>query len=654
MKKLFALLLGLTLVLTLAACPDDDPEITDPDDPDFTDPAARDTLYVGTPEFSGEFISWGTASSYDIAIRDLIVGGGVVATDQAGQFLVNENIVENVAEVEEIMAAESEADLDDAQYASDVFDADGNKTYTWEIRDDMLFSDGEPITAHDYAFGIKMQAAYSIGQAGHTSRTGGDDLVGFDAFFDGETTDFEGIEVIDDYTFTLTIDADNLPYFYELAMVAASPQPMHIYTNNGEYDFLTADEHDELGDDDMHIGEWIAQFISEPPVSSGPYVMDHYRRDQFVRLKLNENYVGDFRGHKAEIETVVVRIVPSATDIEHLLKEEIHVLTGLVEGDKINRGLDADNLQGHYFDRIGFGGLFFHTDFGPMLDHNVRQALAHLVDREQFVETFLEGYGTLIDAPFGIGQWMYQQSDRIPDELISFSPDTQEAYDLLDDAGWGYDEDDDPWEEGAGYRYNADGDRLRLGWLGTESEFSDVLAVYMNDAFSEAGIDFSARQASFDVLLDNYYFAYELEEEDRDYHMFNLATGYTPLYDPYYTYHSDGLGTTRNTNQFADKADEPMADFSEQVGHGFSWDPTVDDGMTVDELTEAMRNLPAAEDEQFLEYWEALMLRLNRLLPVLPLYSNQYYQFAVNDLENFELTGFWDWQHAIVDFRFAD
>jgi len=657
MKKFLVLLLSLTLIVGIAACdteepdPDNgDPDNGDPDngDPDNGDPDEVDQsgpLYVGTPEFSGEFIAWGTSSAYDVAIRELIVGSGIIATTKDGEFIVNENIVENVDEVQATMQEEVEEGED--------------KTYTFEIREDLEFSDGEPITAEDYAFGIKMQAAYSIAQGGHASPVGGDDLVGYEAFREGESSEFEGVNVVDDYTLELTIDGENLPYFYELAMVSASPQPKHIYTNDGEFDFLTADEHEALEEDEMHIGEWIAQYISEPPVSSGPYVLDHYEPDQFVRLYLNENYAGDYRGHTPVIENVVVRVVPSATDIEHLLNEEIDILTGLVEGDKINRALDADHVQGIYYDRIGFGGLYFHTDLGPMEDHRVRQAIGYMVNREEFVEVFLEGYGTLIDAPLGIGQWMYQESDLIPDALTTYYPDMDKVHELLDEAGWHYDEDNtdregenEYWEDND--RYNEEGEVLYLGWMGTETDFSDILSVYLNDAMDEAGVDFYATQAGFDVLLQNYYYAFEMDEEDRDFHMFNLALTYTPLYDPYYSYHSDFLGTTFNTEQFEDSPENPMDDFSEQVGHDFSWEPTVEDGLTVDEILENMRRLPAAERDQFLEYWEALMLRMNRFLPVLPLYSNQYYHFANTALDGFEIHGFWDWQQNIVDLEFVE
>lgn len=688
MRKFLAMLLSLTLVFTLAAC-GDDPEDTDQeDDPlDLPDLEESETVTVGTTEFSGEFIFWGGSSSYDVQIRESINGAGLVATDQNGKFMLNETVLteDSVTNLEDnVLPAQYDPDEDYSD--SDIFDEDGNKTYEFTIKDDMQFSDGEPITAEDYAFAIKMGSAFTSARAGHTAPNAGDELVGYDDWRqgcygewgeeendDGEMeevwqcddedsteVDFDGVEVVDDQTLRLTIDAANLPYFYELSMVAFGPQPEHVYTDDGEYEFLTQAEFEDLSDDETHIGEYIYSMLSEPPVSSGAYVLDHYEQDQFARLVKNDNYVGDFRGHKPSIENVIVRVVPMATDIEHLLNEEIDVLTGVVEGSKIERAMDADHIYDTNYKRNGFGALFIQTDFSPSQDYRVRQAIAHMINRDEFVEVFLEGYGEVINAPYGLGQWMLEDSDVVPDELTNYEYDLDKASELLDDAGYTETEDGGTWESADdGYRYHEDtGEELKLGWLGTESDYSDILANYLNPSMQEAGVNFNAQQASFDRLLQNYYYAYQMDDSERDYQMFNLASSYTEVYDPYYSYHSDFLGTTYNTSQFEDSADNPQVDdFSEQAGQGFSWideDDVDGTGLTVDELTVKMRNLSPAETDKFQEYWEALSLRMNRLVPVIPLYSNQYYHFANERVEGLDLTGFWDWQQNIVDWELVD
>ena len=626
--------------------------------------ADSNTLVVGTTEFSGEFIFWGGSSSYDVAVRDLVNGAGVIATTRYGQFVYNDNVLvtDPVIEIET--------------------DEDGNvvtKSYTFTVKEGMLWSDGEEITAEDYVFGMKMFSAYSMSQAGHTGLATGSELVGYDAWRNGgygefnedgewvlddtrlDEYDFDGVQLVDDYTFTLVIDGENLPYFYELNMVAAGPQPKHVYTNDGEYDFLSKTEHEALGEEDMHIGSYIEQYKSAPPVSSGAYVFDRYVPGQFVQMSLNENYVGNYLGQVPEIENVIIKVVPSATDMEHLLTGDIDILTGLVEGAKINRGLETEYLYEDTYLRIGYGAIFFHTDFGPTQQWQVRQAFGYLVDRAQFVDAFLEGFGVNVQGPYGLGQWMVQESvlfDEGNDELFNYAPDIEEAVALLEDAGWIYDENGDAYVQGDGtVRYNEAGEPLRINWLGTISDYSDLLGPILEAGTSQVGIDLRAEQADFATLIDHYYYAYTLDPADRQYHMFNLATSFTALYDPWYSYNSANLGTTYNSNQFADTAENPQkpldrsADAVTRTVGDFTY---VGPELSIDELTENMRNLEGSQTDEFLCYWEMFQIRMNDLLPVLPLYSNEYYHFANVAVQGLSTTGFWNWQQSIVDMTIVD
>ncbi|UPU39159.1 hypothetical protein MX850_11875 [Erysipelothrix sp. Poltava] len=47
----------------------------------------------------------------------------------------------------------------------------------------------------------------------------GDELLGYNAYSTGESKVFEGVKLIDDNTFSLTIDKANLPYYFEASKV---------------------------------------------------------------------------------------------------------------------------------------------------------------------------------------------------------------------------------------------------------------------------------------------------------------------------------------------------------------------------------------------------------------------------------------------------
>ena len=183
-------------LLVLAGCGEKEPKpVAD---------QASETLTIAVPaDQDGSFVSGYSNSSYDAWVRDMLWSYGVFYNDRdTGEFKDNPTVVEKVEE-----------ELDDA----------GNKTYTFTLKEGLLWSDGEPVTAKDYVFSILFRASAEHKDFAPQDSTG-DDLLGFADY--AETGKFEGVKLVDDYTFSLTIDAESLPYFCR-ELMAASPEPMH-------------------------------------------------------------------------------------------------------------------------------------------------------------------------------------------------------------------------------------------------------------------------------------------------------------------------------------------------------------------------------------------------------------------------------------------
>jgi peptide/nickel transport system substrate-binding protein len=620
MKKFLALLATAALtVSTLAACGTTEPaedtgseggestEVT----PSVTNPrdsreGSENTLVVGNTEFNGQFITGFGNSSYDKQIRDLTTGYGTVSVTFGGEFVINETAIK--------------------EYTTSKDEETGNVTYTFTVNEGLKFSDGEPVMASDYVFAAKLLSSASYAAVG-ASNANYMELIGYQAWADGEADDFEGVKLVDDYTFSLTISGEELPYFYQLSLVSVAPYPEHFYTNGGAVGFdLEKDADGNVTNE--HVGKYVKEeLLSNPTVGSGPYRFVEYRPGEFVKLELNENFAGDYRGNKPSIQNVVVKVVPSQTDMEHLVSGEIDILTGVVEGEKIEQGKADENINPVTYKRNGYGMLAFHTDMPIISDKRVRQAVAYLVDRTTFVGAFLQGYGAVVDGPYGLGQWMLEDSSVVPESLTSYAFDPEKAAALLDEAGWGFDAAGEAYS-GDGYRYSADGEILQLNWMATETEYSDLLLPILRKGFSEAGIKLTIDFTDFGTLLDKYYYVKKEDVPNREYHMFNLATSFSAAYDPYYSYHSDFMDTWMNSNQF--------------------------ENPRIDELTLLMRELEPTQREEFLGYWEEFITIMNDELPNLPLYSNEYYHFNNAKIEGFESSAFWDWTASIVDMKIAD
>ena len=198
--------------------------------------------------------------------------------------------------------------------------------------------------------------------------------------------------------------------------------------------------------------------------------------------------------------------------------------------DRINTALDIIDEGGFdyvQFDRAGYGKLQFQCDFGPTQFVAVRQAAAMLRDRNEFANTFCQGWGGIVDGPYGTGLWQYQDSEEWLSEILNSYPYSYEgAVELLVNDGWVYNEDGSDWTEGnirykkvteeeagtyAGIVTLADGTILMplvLEWASSEGNVvSELLKVMLaeNPDLTKAGMKINQTVMTFTELLNYMY-----------------------------------------------------------------------------------------------------------------------------------------------------
>lgn len=106
-------------------------------------------------------------------------------------------------------------------------DADGNTVYTVTLQRDLRWSDGSSISAADYVFSYLLQA-HPVFNAIGADVDVWKYIVGYEAYESGETDCLAGIHLVDDYTFSMTVKAEYLPYFYELSLLFIYPSPISV------------------------------------------------------------------------------------------------------------------------------------------------------------------------------------------------------------------------------------------------------------------------------------------------------------------------------------------------------------------------------------------------------------------------------------------
>lgn len=567
-----------------------------------------DTLTVGTPDMNGDFIEGFGNSAYDAAIKNLLHNyTNLVVVDPAGKYVVNESAVK-----------EYTAELDE----------NGNKVYTWTLNEGLLWSDGSPLTAQDYVFAMLYQASPQWVEAG-ASGSVGYGLLGYQAYNAGETDVFAGVKLVDDYTLQFIIDAAELPYFYELSYVTVAPAPMAVYAPGATIE--TTEEGSKIVCDDLlaALNNVAATERFAPTVVSGPYKFVSFE-NQTVTLELNENFMGDYQGNKPTIQYIVQKAIPQDTNHDAVIAGDVDIVAGTIEGYKIEAAKAADTVVTHSYLRNGFGYLAMHCDWGPTADVNVRWALAYLVDRNAVVDYVLGGYGGTVQAEYGLAQWMYEEAGADLEEMLTpFNLNVDKANELLDQTEWKYEADGTtPFDaskataDGSYLRYNAEGEPLQIHHMGSEeNDVTDIIEIQYVANAPLAGIAFDVTRADFNALLDNFYYGYELGE-DRYYNTFNLATEFSAVFDPYMTWHSSRCGTWENYCQLADEQ--------------------------LDEIMMKMRALDPEQTDEFVDLWLQYETRWQELMPQIPLYSNEYYDFAYYTVDGIEnTTPFANWEDVI-------
>ena len=161
------------------------------------------------------------------------------------------------------------------------------------------------------------------------------------------------------------------------------------------------------------------------PIGTGPYMVDKFERNAFVRLKANANYWGG----KPEFETVTIKFVTdAAARVAEVESGNSHVTLEVPyeEYDRLKATLTGTVTP------ISDIGMIFLNDIDVMLDPNVRKAAALAIDKQTIIDRLLSGYGVPIDT-------LETPEYEAYDASIKVGYDPEKAVELLAASGYSVD-----------------------------------------------------------------------------------------------------------------------------------------------------------------------------------------------------------------------
>ncbi len=403
-------------------------------------------------ELSGAFrnASFGKSApgSADLAIETLTSGYSTVVTNAAGLYQWAG---------EEVLAHHEERENED-----------GTKTFSVRIQEDLVFSDGTPIRAENYLIPLVVGSSKVMRDAGG-GEAAGLTLVGYEEFNayegKGEPVPFSGVRMEDEYSFSVTVKPEYADYYYAQRFGAFTPVPTALYggryalKDDGQGAYMEKDFYKKAEKNGVQayvMADTIVKNVADYKASSfpysGPYVVESYdAATRVATLKRNARYKGDHRG-KATIERIsYVKIIPE-TQLDQLKKGRVDVLASITGGEETRAALalvDNVHFKETHYDRAGYGKLAFRCDFSPTQFAEVRRAVMHTIDRDEFAQTFTGGYGTVVHAPYHAGSDAYLSvKDRL--RLNKYEYSVEKAKAELKKGGWTYDEKGKPYDENKG------------------------------------------------------------------------------------------------------------------------------------------------------------------------------------------------------------
>jgi peptide/nickel transport system substrate-binding protein len=164
--------------------------------------------------------------------------------------------------------------------------------------------------------------------------------------------------------------------------------------------------------------------FEKAPIGSGPYKVDAFERNSFLRLKAHPGYWGP----KPAFDTVVFKFVTDPTSRVAEIESGGSDVTFEIPYEEFDRLKSKSGLAG-LTKPVSDIAMIFITDIDPMLDRNVRLAANHAIDKKAIVDRLLKGYGVPISTLEAPGYAAFDPSIK-----VSYDPELAKS--LLAKSGY--------------------------------------------------------------------------------------------------------------------------------------------------------------------------------------------------------------------------
>ncbi len=269
------------------------------------------------------------------------------------------------------------------------------RTYTFRLASGVTWHDGRPFSSGDVKFTfdeilLKYHARTKAGLEGV----------------------LDGIDAPDPATVVMRFRQPYGPLLQRLDVVEAPILPKHMYENS-----------------DVQTNP-----ANQQPIGTGPFKLAEYQKGDVARLVRNDRY---FKPGLPYLDELVFKIIPQANTAALALEQgEVDYLSRVPGPDQARLAARPDVVVAST--SAGSGGsncqdtLIFNLRKPPFDKLEVRQAMAHAIDRQQILDQVRFGQGRVAISPISSAlSWAH--NPNVP----KYDRDLARANQLLDTAGFG-------------------------------------------------------------------------------------------------------------------------------------------------------------------------------------------------------------------------
>ena len=271
-------------------------------------------------------------------------------------------------------------------------------TYVYEIRDDAMFQDGTPVTADDVVFSL-LQAKDETASPGL-------------AYY---LTNVDTVEKTGESEVTITLVSPDAAFAANMSSAGAA--------------FITSqafwEEHDgAVGTPDALL------------LGSGPYKVTEFVPDSHVTFERVDTWWGE----TPKAKKITVNFIPDESTRLLAAKAgdvDIAFNVPLAQADEWEA---LDSMRVEYVNDLSYVGLYFNTTVAPFDDAKVREAIAHAVNKQAYVDAILRGHGeaaTAIMTPESLGKvYSAEEARAFLNEIPQYGYDLEAAADALSQSAY--------------------------------------------------------------------------------------------------------------------------------------------------------------------------------------------------------------------------